>query len=78
MKTVNDNKRSLNYCLIGEKLGHSYSREIHEEMGFNYILKEVSANDLPNFLNNNDFYGFNVTIPYKKAVILPVLRFVPV
>ena len=69
MKTVNDNKRSLNYCLIGEKLGHSYSREIHEEMGFNYILKEVSANDLPNFLNNNNFYGFNVTIPYKKAVI---------
>lgn len=69
MKTVNDNKRSLNYCLIGEKLGHSYSREIHEEMGFNYILKEVSNNDLSNFLNNNDFYGFNVTIPYKKAVI---------
>jgi shikimate dehydrogenase len=69
MKTVNDNKRSLNYCLIGEKLGHSYSREIHNLQGLSYDLIEVQETDLENFLNTTEYNNFNVTIPYKKAVL---------
>lgn len=59
----------MKYCLIGEKLGHSYSREIHEATGLSYELTEVSKDALSNFFKNNKYDGFNVTIPYKKDVI---------
>ena len=57
------------YCLIGKTLGHSYSLEIHNEMGLNYTLKELAETDLDLFFKNNEYNGFNVTIPYKKSVI---------
>lgn len=59
----------MKYCLIGKKLGHSYSREIHQEKGLDYALVEVAENDLAKFFKNNEYNGFNVTIPYKKDVI---------
>lgn len=55
--------------LIGEKLSHSYSKEIHEYMGLSYSLSEVKRDDLNIFLHDSDFDGFNVTIPYKTDVI---------
>lgn len=48
---------------------HSYSCDVHGEMGLDYSLVEVSKDKLAEFLRNNDFDGFNVTIPYKKDVI---------
>ena len=59
----------MKYCLIGEKLAHSYSQELHAAMGLDYSLVELSPDNLVDFLHNNDYAGFNVTIPYKKAVI---------
>ena len=59
----------MKYCLIGEKLGHSYSKIIHEKLGFSYSLKELNKTDLVTFLKTTDYDGFNVTIPYKKDVI---------
>ncbi len=59
----------MKYCLLGEKLGHSYSKIIHEKLGLNYELKELNKQELFEFLNNNDYSGFNVTIPYKKDVL---------
>ena len=59
----------MKYCLIGEKLGHSYSAELHAAMGADYSLVEVEQSALADFLRGNDYDGFNVTIPYKKAVI---------
>ena len=59
----------MKYCLIGEKLGHSYSAELHNACGLDYSLVEVAPDALVDFLHNNDYGGFNVTIPYKKAVI---------
>ena len=59
----------MKYCLIGEKLGHSYSAEIHNLNGFDYILKEIPATQLKSFVLDNDYDGYNVTIPYKKQVI---------
>ena len=56
--------------LLGEKLGHSYSPQIHALLGsYCYQLFEKQPEELEAFLRNGDFHGLNVTIPYKKAVI---------
>ena len=56
--------------LLGAKLAHSYSPQIHRRLGsYSYNLFEKSESELRDFLKNGDFTGLNVTIPYKKAVI---------
>lgn len=57
------------YFLIGEKLGHSYSAELHGLNGINYVLKEIPRDKLPDFFRERNFDGLNVTIPYKKEVM---------
>ena len=60
----------MRYGLIGEKLGHSFSKEIHEKLGrYGYELKELAPEEVPVFLQLGDFKGINVTIPYKKTVL---------
>lgn len=60
----------MNYGLIGEKLGHSYSKQIHEELAdYTYDLCPLSREEFPVFMEKRDFRAINVTIPYKKAVI---------
>ncbi|MBQ3301241.1 MAG: shikimate dehydrogenase, partial [Eggerthellaceae bacterium] len=55
----------MRYGLIGEKLGHSYSPEIHEALGlYSYELVEIAPADLDAFMTERDFSGINVTIPY--------------
>ena len=56
--------------LLGEKLGHSYSPQIHGALAsYDYSLFEKRPDELESFLKEGDFTGLNVTIPYKKAVI---------
>lgn len=56
--------------LLGEKLSHSYSPQIHRHLGsYSYDLFERSSEELEDFLLNGTFQGLNVTIPYKKSVI---------
>lgn len=56
--------------LLGRKLGHSYSPQIHNLLGdYSYVLFEKEPEKLENFLKNGDFSALNVTIPYKKEVI---------
>lgn len=56
--------------LLGEKLGHSYSPQIHKYLAdYSYTLFEKQPDELQDFLCNGDFTGINVTIPYKKSVI---------
>ena len=56
--------------LLGRKLSHSYSPQIHAQLGdYSYNLFEVEPEDLESFLKKKDFDGLNVTVPYKKAVI---------
>ena len=58
------------YGLIGEKLSHSFSPQIHAMLGsYDYRLIELSAQELPDFMRAGALQGFNVTIPYKQAVI---------
>ena len=60
----------LMYGCIGEHLPHSFSREIHQQIGgYAYNLKELTPEELPAFLAARSFRGINVTIPYKQAVI---------
>ncbi len=66
----------MNYGCIGEKLSHSFSKEIHNKLfDYEYILKEIPREDLEEFMVKKAFQAINVTIPYKEAVI-PYLDFV--
>lgn len=56
--------------LLGGKLGHSFSPQIHGALAdYRYTLWEKSPEELNDFLKNGVFTGLNVTIPYKKTVI---------
>ena len=64
----------MKYCLIGEKLGHSYSEKIHRFSGLDYSLVELKQDQIESFFKSG-YDGFNVTIPYKKQII-PFLDFI--
>ena len=56
--------------LLGEHLGHSHSPLIHGELAdYSYSLCEVEKDALADFMKNGALDAFNVTIPYKQAVI---------
>ena len=57
------------YALLGEKLSHSYSKLIHNLFGTEYELKPVPPDGLKDFVKDGSVQGFNVTIPYKQAII---------
>ncbi|MCI5641408.1 MAG: shikimate dehydrogenase [Lachnospiraceae bacterium] len=60
----------MNYGLIGEKLGHSYSKDIHEMLAdYTYDLCPVTKEEFTTFMEEHAFDAINVTIPYKQAVI---------
>ncbi len=60
----------MNYGLIGEKLGHSFSKPIHEQLAsYTYELQPLSKEQFPAFMQKKAFHAINVTIPYKEAVI---------
>ncbi len=60
----------MEYGLIGEKLGHSYSKQIHEKLAaYTYDLCPLTREEFPVFMERRAFRAINVTIPYKKDVI---------
>ncbi len=60
----------MKYGCIGEKLSHSFSREIHNRLAdYAYDLKELTPAELGAFMEKKDFSAINVTIPYKQEVI---------
>ena len=60
----------MNCGLLGKTLSHSYSPQIHSYLGdYSYCLFEKQPDELADFLQNGDFTGLNVTIPYKKDII---------
>lgn len=66
----------MQYGLIGEKLSHSFSKEIHTKyFGLDYSLKELAYNEVATFLKKRNFKAINVTIPYKTTVI-PYLDYI--
>ena len=66
----------MEYGLIGEKLGHSYSKDIHNWIAnYEYKITEIAKENLKSFITEKKFKGINVTIPYKQDVI-PYLDFI--
>lgn len=60
----------MRYGLIGEKLGHSYSKVIHEKLAdYIYDLIPLDSEEFHGFMEKKDFTAINVTIPYKQKVI---------
>ncbi|MBQ4271051.1 MAG: chorismate synthase, partial [Clostridiales bacterium] len=63
------------FGLLGRKLSHSLSPELHELIGeetghkYGYALFEKEPEELENFIRNGSWAGLNVTIPYKQEVI---------
>ena len=56
--------------LLGRKLAHSYSPQIHSYLGdYSYELFEKEPDELDSFFKNSNFDCINVTIPYKKDVM---------
>ena len=57
--------------LLGEKLGHSFSPQIHALITdeYDYTLFERSAEEVGAFLRGHEWDALNVTIPYKKTVM---------
>lgn len=63
-------KMNYEYGLLGERLDYSYSAFLHRAMGCkDYMLVQIKAKDLKNFIKKEELKGFNVTIPYKKEVV---------
>ena len=60
----------MRYGLIGEKLGHSFSKIIHEQLAdYTYDLIPLTREELNIFMTEKQFSALNVTIPYKETVI---------
>jgi len=68
--TVKPTHCPLRFGLLGEKLGHSFSPQIHARIAdYEYKLYERQPGEIAEFLAQGDFDGLNVTVPYKKDVL---------
>lgn len=61
----------MEYGLIGGRLGHSYSKVIHEMLcGYRYDLCPLpTEEEVRAFMTRRQFRAINVTIPYKLVVM---------
>ena len=60
----------MKYGLLGENLGHSFSKILHEQIGNeDYDLIPVERDKVDEFLSGAAFEGINVTIPYKETAM---------
>ena len=65
------------YGLLGRKLGHSFSKEYFTDkfsrLNLNDSYVNIELDDVSEIVSfvkeNNDLKGFNVTVPYKEAII---------
>ena len=59
----------MKFGLIGKDVRNSFSKAIHESLGYSYDLVSLNEEELQDFFEKKDFKGINVTIPYKQEVI---------
>lgn len=60
----------MTYGLLGEKLSHSFSPQIHRALGNpHYELTELPKEAVEEFFQKREFSAINVTIPYKKDAL---------
>lgn len=60
----------MEYGLLGEKLGHSFSPQLHNALAdYDYRLYPTPPEAVEELFRRREFKGLNVTIPYKQTVI---------
>lgn len=60
----------MEYGLLGETLGHSFSPWIHQALAdYDYRLYPTPRGEVEELFRRRTFKGLNVTIPYKQTVI---------
>ena len=61
----------MEYGLIGSRLGHSYSKIIHQRLcGYDYQLLALPTEaEARRFLEERPFRAVNVTITYKRLAM---------
>lgn len=58
------------YGLLGKKLSHSFSPQIHSKIDdYEYVLIEKEEDEIEEFINSKSYKGLNITIPYKAKLI---------
>lgn len=65
------------YGLVGKKLGHSFSRDYFtkkfSKLNLNYSYQNIELDNISDIIpfvkENKNLKGFNVTVPYKEAII---------
>jgi len=66
----------MEYGLLGERLVHSFSKEIHALIGdYDYKMYETDTRGAVELMKKKDFKAINVTIPYKETV-MPYLDYI--
>ena len=61
---------NFKYGCIGEKLKHSFSKEIHNSLAdYDYAIIEIAREEFEKFATEKKFNAVNVTIPYKEMII---------
>ena len=66
------------YGLVGEKLGHSFSKDyftkkfskLNLDYSYQNIELENISDIIPFIKENNNLKGFNVTVPYKEEITI--------
>jgi shikimate dehydrogenase len=67
--------KTKHYAVIGYPLGYSLSPLLHNHFFHNFHLSAdyssvpLKAEELPAFIQNKSFAGFNVTVPYKETIV---------
>lgn len=64
------NTRDIRSGLLGEKLSHSKSPELHARLGdYDYQLYEITKDKIDSYMENYPLDCSNVTIPYKQTLV---------
>ncbi len=60
----------IEYGLLGETLGHSFSPQLHRAFGdYDYCLLPTKRDAVVQLLAQRPFRGLNITMPYKQMVM---------
>lgn len=64
------NTRDIRSGLLGEKLSHSKSPELHARLGdYDYQLYEIAGDKIDSYMENYQLDCSNITIPYKQTLV---------
>lgn len=64
------NTRDIRSGLLGEKLSHSKSPQLHARLGdYDYQLYEIGRDKIDSYMENYQLDCSNVTIPYKQTLV---------